>query len=84
MQRYEHFEIYANAGTKFIKILKIIFLDYYPSRNFSWKYRHFPMKIDSSKAKQRAKAKRYKCYKRYTFESKESSTMLFSAIITYF
>ena len=46
MQRYEHFEIYANAGTKFIKILKIIYLDYYPSRNFSWKNSHFPEKID--------------------------------------
>ena len=46
MQNYKEFEIYANAGTKFIKILKIIYLDYYPSRNFSWKYRHFPKKID--------------------------------------
>ena len=34
--------------------------------------------------KQRSSAKRYKRYKHYTFESKESSTMLFSAITTYF
>ena len=77
-ERYKEFEIYANAGTKFIKILKIIFLDYYPSRNFSWKHSHIPKKIDSRKSK------RYKRYKHYTFESKESSTMLFSAITTYF
>ena len=60
---------------------------YYPHcwyyKFFPEKHRHFPMKIDSSKAQQRAKAKRYKqCsnaltytskrykrYKRYTFQS---------------
>ena len=42
---------------------------------------------DEERYKQRSSAKldeRYKRYKRYTFESKESSIMLFSAIITYF
>ena len=46
MQRYEHFEIYANAGTKFIKILKIIFTTTIPLATFPEKHRHFPKKID--------------------------------------
>ena len=58
------------------KFSKLIY-DYYPSRNF-------PEKIDSSNAKQREATKRYKRYKHYTSESKESSTMLFSAITPYF
>ena len=48
-ERYKHFLISANAGTKFIKILKIIFLDYYPSRNFSEKIDTFLRKLTKTK-----------------------------------
>ena len=69
--------IYANTRTRFIKILKIIYLDYYPSRNFSWKYRHFPKKIDN-------KTFVHKVHKVHRLLSMDALPLLFSSITPYF
>ena len=77
MQRYEEFLGYANAGTKFIKILKIIFTITIPLATF-------PENIDTFLRKLTDGTFVHKVHKVHRLFSKDALPPAFSVITPYF